>query len=140
MVKNKAWKEDEDNLIINTVKEIKDEGGFLKEAFEIVAGKTNRTPGSVAFRWNNKVKKESGFESKKKQKEVIKRTEEKKAEAQKEEGLTVEDVIKFLNNKKSDIEGYDVLKKEYEELDSKYNLLEKKFEHIKETINQFKET
>ncbi|WP_082234272.1 RsfA family transcriptional regulator [Halobacillus massiliensis] len=52
-----AWKEEEDDLLAQTVLEYIQEGHTQLEAFQEVARRLNRTPAACGFRWNATVRK-----------------------------------------------------------------------------------
>ncbi|MCK2000604.1 hypothetical protein MZM54_04285 [[Brevibacterium] frigoritolerans] len=60
--KNRIWNDEEDNLLKDCVLDNIRTGRTQLEAFEKVGKETSRTSGSVAFRWNNTLRKKYSIE------------------------------------------------------------------------------
>jgi len=138
-----AWTQDEDLLLAEVVLRHIREGGTQLQAFEEVGKRLTRTSAACGFRWNSFVRKQykSGIElAKKQRKELKKQTAANSGEHLKEsvepnvdpvqrkdeQGLTLSDVIRFLEElqKKTEVTiNYEEEKKKYleqiEELEKK---------------------
>lgn len=153
--KTRNWTEEQDSLLKEVVLEAMRNGTTQLEAFQIVAEQTNRTPGSVGFRWNNTVRKTASKEI-----EIIKRgqkrnTNQKHNNKDKNKSLndntsshttksnqplieelaaatlTYQDVINFLLSKQEN-------ENEYKELIDKHKLLQDKYETLEKNFNEIK--
>ncbi|MED2737866.1 hypothetical protein [Bacillus toyonensis] len=157
-VKSRNWTDEQDSLLKEVVLEAMRNGTTQLEAFEIVAEQTNRTPGSVGFRWNNTVRKTASKEI-----EIIKRgqkrntnqkhnnknkhkthnddtpTKQPSIEELAAAMLTYQDVINFLLSKQDNEKDYKALSDKHKLLQDKYDTLEKNFNEIKRVFTNIEE-
>lgn len=162
--KQRNWSVEEDSLLKEVVLEAIRNGTTQLEAFEIVAGQTHRTPGSVGFRWNNSVRKTASKEI-----EIIKREQKRntnkknnnkdKHKPQNDNAtspltpisnqssmeelaaalITYQDVINFLLSKQENENDYNVLSDKHKLLQEKYDTLEKNFNEVKRVFTNIDE-
>lgn len=166
--KYRSWTDDEDLSLKDRVLERVREGQTQQVAFEEIAKETNRTVGSVAFRWNNKVRKQFSNELKKAKDEYKKSqsstnkqkqsTSEKTKSKKKEDNIKVlvevnpetlssehpksslsyDDVIEFINEKRELEEKFDSLKQSYENLAIEHNNLKESFDEVVAAVSKVK--
>ncbi|AZB42825.1 RsfA family transcriptional regulator [Bacillus sp. FJAT-42376] len=120
-----AWTQDEDLLLAEVVLRHIREGGTQLAAFEEVGRHLTRTAAACGFRWNSYVRKQykSGIDLAKKHRkesrakiEVIKEeTEGTRLPAEDKKGLTIKEIVKFLEAY-DDSEDVKSLKKNNDEL------------------------
>ncbi|KKB73853.1 MULTISPECIES: sporulation-specific transcriptional regulator GerR [Bacillus] len=152
-----AWTQDEDILLAEVVLRHIREGGTQLSAFEEVGKALSRTAAACGFRWNSFVRKQyqSGIELAKKQRKELRKkigvhsanmpNTVKSISGGAADGLTIDDVIRFLEKLKhapghkdaSDekerlIEEVNALKEEVEKLKSENESLKKQLELTEE--------
>ncbi|GGH85744.1 prespore-specific regulator [Pullulanibacillus pueri] len=171
-VRQDAWSHEDDLLLAETVLRHVREGSTQLDAFEEVGDKLNRTGAACGFRWNAIVRKkyEKAVDLAKKQRKQLKRAQQKRPvrswqtpytqetyspEAstpqpqvmnQSAQGMTLQDVIVYLQNLKTNDHDSERLKvenetlwKKNEELENTINAQQKEIEKLKkkhETIEE----
>jgi prespore-specific regulator len=156
ILRQDAWTEEEDSILAQvTLKHIRD-GSTQLVAFEEVGERLSRTPAACGFRWNSLIRKQfesSIAEAKIMRKERNKRKDKnysesaeknysaKKAETsyiqETDKNLSVEDVIRFLqqlqtespSNKKIEAE-YKAMLQKLQEMKKENGLLKKKLDKV----------
>ncbi|WP_088362742.1 hypothetical protein [Bacillus cereus] len=162
--KNRNWSVEEDELLKETVLEAMRNGSTQLEAFKIVAEHTNRTSGSVGFRWNNTVRKTASKEI-----EIIKRGQKRNNNSKHHSSntinantentpsplhqnkknstnselttinITYQDVINFLHSNQENDKSYRDLLEKHRLLQEKYDTLEKNFNEVKRVFTNINE-
>ncbi|MDU9693246.1 hypothetical protein O0Q50_18890 [Priestia aryabhattai] len=164
--KNKSWSEAEDILLKDCVLENVRNGKTQLIAFEEVAEQTGRSAGSVGFRWNSTLRQQYSDDLKKAKEEAKnKNSKTKKVKTtpssiqgstkknksaiaptpslttiddpfKEDGGITYEDVISFLRNKKKADDEYSQLKDEHTALQEEYNSLKEDFEEVRRLVSR----
>lgn len=162
-----AWNNDEDLLLAEVVLRHIREGGTQLAAFEEVGRKLSRTSAACGFRWNSLVRKkyEAAIAIAKKQRKQTmgKKTTKSKPSLDKPmqqehsqnyperietvnrsgnplEKLSMEDVVAYLQELKSNTNLEKTLKKENEKLQNELSELEKQNERLKQEYEQLLKT
>ncbi|MEH7247063.1 RsfA family transcriptional regulator [Neobacillus niacini] len=138
-----AWSQDEDLLLAEVVLRHIREGGTQLQAFEEVGKQLSRTSAACGFRWNSFVRKQykSGIELAKKQRKEIKkqtvpyeeeypkeeiREETTSSVTAKNEGVTFQAVLHFLENLQKKAAAASIIEEAKEKSIQKLKDLEKK--------------
>ncbi|MFB8425182.1 hypothetical protein ACFC4S_24490 [Priestia megaterium] len=163
--KNKSWSNAEDTLLKDCILENVRNGKTQLIAFEEVAEQTGRSAGSVGFRWNSTLRQRYSEELKKAKEEAKnKKTKNVPSSIQdstkknkstnaptpslttiddpfKEDGgITYDDVISFLKNKKKADDKYSQLKDEHTALQEEYNSLKEDFDEVRRLVSKSNNT
>ncbi|MGF7535070.1 hypothetical protein AAGG74_15475 [Bacillus mexicanus] len=149
--KYRSWTDEEDSIVKDVVFEKVKNGETQLIAFEELGEKLDRSPSSIAFRWNSKLRKLYKDEFKKAKelrklsgsnaldkKEVgvftnssSKKLRLPKGKQQNKVTLSYDDVIAFIEEKRNLDEKYDTLLAEHQEL-------KEKFQNVIEVVNKIK--
>lgn len=144
-----AWTQDEDLLLAEVVLRSIREGGTQLSAFEEVGRKLTRTAAACGFRWNSYVRKQyqSGIEAAKKQRKELRKklgvhashfsNELTAYQPEKKEGLSLQDVIRFLEQYQQTPPNSD-LQAEKNELAAQVEELKKETDQLKEENSNLK--
>lgn len=138
------WTAEEDDILKKVIFERINKGDTLVKAFEEVSSVTGRTAASVAFRWNNKLKKESLGEVKKIKRSLKKSKSkdiaidnvslDKKDHNESESEVDFTTVINFIKNLEEISEQNYILTAENNELKSKIDKLTNKLNGISKIV------
>lgn len=138
-----AWTQDEDLLLAEVVLRHIREGGTQLSAFEEVGRKLTRTAAACGFRWNSYVRKQyqSGIEAAKKQRKELRKklgvhashfsNELTSYQPEKTDGLSLQDVIRFLEQYQQAPSNSDLL--------AEKNQLAEQVEELKKETAELKE-
>lgn len=104
-VKHTNWTKEEDDKLKKVILKNTKDGVSLKKTFQELSSLLNRTEGSIAFRWSNKIKKEIIGEFKD-AKKLNKPGQEKKYKNDKDfdvkkGSVTAKDILAFIKEKES---------------------------------------
>jgi prespore-specific regulator len=157
-VRQDAWNHDDDLVLAEVVLRHIREGGTQLAAFEEVAERLSRTSAACGFRWNSLVRKnyQSAIELAKKQRKQLKKQlgqnteqEDRPKEAPSPTGeaeqakeapspqtnmLSLEEVINFLKQFRSDSKYQENLLSENERLSAEIERLKKKNQHLQKEM------
>ncbi|OMP66552.1 RsfA family transcriptional regulator [Domibacillus epiphyticus] len=137
-IRQDAWSEENDLLLAETVLRHVREGSTQLNAFEEVGDVLNRTSAACGFRWNAVVRQqyEKALSLAKKQRKQRSRSLEKKViYTPKTEGVTMTDVIGFLQS----LESVDMLKAENDRLRAENEKLQHKLQKIEQSSETMQE-
>lgn len=155
--KNRKWNDEEDNLLKDCVLDNIRAGRTQLEAFEKVGKETSRTSGSVAFRWNNtlrkiysievrqakeerKALKDSPNSSPNEDNEPIKMTTPPNTKETEEisTNISYQDVFNFLKEKEKLEEQLVTVTKAYDSLSEDFESLKVDFNEVVSVISKAK--
>lgn len=165
--KNKSWSEAEDTLLKDCILENVRNGKTQLIAFEEVAEQTGRSAGSVGFRWNSTLRQRYSEELKKAKEEAKSKNVKTKTTPPSDQastrknsstnaptpsltsiddpfkedgGITYDDVIAFLKNKKKTEDKYNKLKDEHTTLQEEHKSLKENFEEVRRLVSKLNNT
>lgn len=156
--KYRSWTDEEDLIVRDVILEKVKNGETQLVAFEELSEKLDRSPSSIAFRWNSKLRKaykddfkkakefrkKSGSQGYEENKVAVlvnvksNHTRTSKEKFQKQVTLSYDDVIAFIEERKKLDENYEELLEKYNSLQDEYQKLKENFQDVVEVVNKIK--